>query len=310
MAHLKQTQTGKRYLLVSRIGRKSLHNCWLGTPDSRNFDVLLSAYDLNVPRLDSDEVHFEYRKGPKVEGYNRILQEHRELLRQYHYVGFFDEDLKASTDTLNTAFRVSEELNVKISQPSLTWNSHFTYAALLRQPGLSIRYINFIEMMCPIFRQDILWQVAPLFSLGVESGIDLIWCNLVKDSPQDFAVLDCAPIRHTEPVGGQKSANGFVDGKDYEDDIHQILQTFNLPWLSCVPYAAMTASGKKIQSRTGLLLFALSLVFSIPLNRLISLRLRAVAEHLMHVLMRDPINIQTQLPGEAMVSISDHNSQH
>jgi len=43
--------------------------------------------------------------------------------------------------------------------------------------GFKLRHMTFIEMMAPVFRRDVLQQVRPLFELGFESGIDLIWCN-------------------------------------------------------------------------------------------------------------------------------------
>lgn len=286
----------KRYLLISRVGVKSLHGEWIFASGFRNFDVLLSAYDERVQPVSAQGVYYELRKGPKVEGYNGIINDNSDLLSRYEYICFFDEDLLADVGTLNQMFSISEKLNLKISQPSLTWSSYFTYAALLRQPGSQLRYINYIEMMCPVFRRDVLVQVAPLYAMGAESGIDLIWCNLAFESERDFAVLDSVSVTHTEPVGGRKVENGFVAGKTYEDDIFRVLSAFNLPWISCVPYCLVTRSGRQVTSRFWKLLFALSLFFAVPFKPGRAGRLRSVLVHLRHLLCRRPFNVKLRNP--------------
>lgn len=289
----------RRYLLISRVGLRSLHDGWLVDAGLRNFDVFLSAYDKGVQPVAGSGVFFEYRPGPKVERYNEILRDYSSFLRRYKYVCLFDEDLETSADTLNELFSLSESLGVKISQPSLTWDSYFTYAALLKQPGVRLRYINYVEMMCPVFRQDVLQKMAPLYSMGAESGIDLVWCNLVFDSEKDFAVFDSLPVKHTEPVGGRKKENGFLGGKTYEDDIFRILNVFDIPWISCVPYSAITISGKEVSGRFWKLLYAMSIFLSIPLRKGWGGRLRAVVVHFKHLILRKPTNIKIGYPADA-----------
>jgi hypothetical protein len=287
---------GKEYLLVSRMGRKSLHACWLAPASARNFDVFLSCYDPNVPAVTGEGIRFEYRKGKKVEGYSGFLSEYASLLRNYKYICFFDEDIDVNAEAISGAFDVCSKYNLKIAQPALTWDSHFTFAALLRQPGFELRYVNYIEMMCPFFREDILERIAPLYSLGFESGIDLIWCNLVSESPEDFAVIDRFPVRHTEPVGGNKAANGFVGRRIYEDDIYAILKMFKLPWLRTVPFSGVEQSGGRIAGRLHLFLAAIPLLGAVSLQRPFMYRLRAVLVYLRHLLLGPAPNIKVSLP--------------
>lgn len=288
----------RRFLLVTRIGRKSLHEAWIADAAACGFDVLLSAYDPSIAPVTGPGIHFEHRAGRKVEGYRGLLEDRRDLWKRYDHVCLMDEDIAASAEQLGRMFALCAAHDLKLAQPALTHDSHFTYAALLRQPGLMLRHVNFVEMMCPVFRNDALEKVLPLFSQGLESGIDLVWCNLLFEGPGDFAVLDGVPVRHTEPVGGNKAANGFADGRTYEDDIGQALSRYRLPWLSCVPYDAVTPSGRRITSRIALLGLALPVLGAVTKQKPFRSRLRAVLVHLRHVAARPAKNIKIEVDEE------------
>lgn len=286
--------THARCLIVTRVGRKSLHSAWLHGVGDFGIDTVLSAYE-SISDTSRDGVIVEHRPGRKVEGYASFLRDRADLWKQYDYVCLLDEDILSTPETFAKAFDLAKRHNIAISQPALTRDSYFTYAACLAQPVWQMRYVNFIEMMCPIFRADALGKVLPLFQEGLESGIDLIWCNLLSDGSERFAILDAAPVQHTEPVGGNKSANGFIEGRNYEDDIAAALQRFDIPWLSAVPFAGVTHSGRIIKSRSLLFAAAVPLLLAIPSQPDWRRRMRFVLTHLFHILRRAPRNIPVDL---------------
>ncbi len=158
-----------------------------------------------------------------------------------------------------------------------------------------MRFVNYVEMMCPVFRSDVLSSILPLFHMGYESGIDLVWCNAVVETDKDFAVIDATPIRHTEPVGGAKEANGFDHGKRYEDDIYAVLERHDLPWLSCLPYSARTRSGQLVRSRVRFALAWLGCLPALLHKRRTPKRLRAILVHFRDLLTRKPTNIPVRI---------------
>ena len=280
----------KRFLLVTRCGRRSLHPQWLAPGTQRDYDVFLSFYEpCETDRLQVG-VFSELRPGTKVAGYAGFLADYAQLLRSYDYVAFWDDDISADPATINRIFAIGARERLKLFQPALSADSFYTYAALVRQPGLSLRHVNFVEMMCPIFRTDELLRLKPLFDAGYESGMDLIWCNLLHENERDFAVLDETPVRHTLPVGGNKASNGFTAGRRYEDDIYALLERYDLPWFACVPYAARTIRGRTIKSRVALFVHALPILASIVRAGGVVQRARFVATHFYHLLRRKPAN--------------------
>lgn len=294
-----RTDRPGRFLLVSRVGPRSLHGNWLAAGEDRGFDVFLSAYAPSVEAPDLPGVFFETRPGFKIAGYAGFMRDHADLLKTYDYVAFFDEDLDTSAAAIAGMFRLCRARRLKIAQPALTHDSHFTFAGLLQQPQFTLRYVNFIEMMCPIFRSDVLLRIRPLFERGYESGIDLVWCNVVHEGPRDFAVLDAFPLRHTRPVGNSKAENGFSEGKTYDDDIFAVLDAYGLPWLSLVPYEAETTDGRRVAGRFRLLTAAMRILRAVPRQKPFVARLHLVLIHLRHLLVRQPLNLPPRDPQAA-----------
>lgn len=283
------------YLVVVRAGPRSLHRNWLAPSQRRGFDLLVSAYDSTIEDSGLPGVFLEQRAGSKVASYARLFEEKRAFLENYRFIALFDDDLSIDAAALTACFEVASRHGLKICQPSLSHDSHFTYAALLQNKSYALRYVNYVEMMCPIFRTDVLMKIRPLYALGYESGIDLIWCNTGQPGPKDFAVIDAVSVRHTRPVGGQKSENGFTNQRRYEDDIYDVLDRYALPWLSCVPYSAVDENLRETTSRTRLLLSSLKLCGAIFRQDNHCDRARSVAVHWKHLIRRRPRNLVVDL---------------
>ena len=291
------TARRSRYLLIARVGANSLHSEWLAPADARGFDVLLSSYDAAMADPVLPDVSFEHRPGSKVAGTAALLAAHAAMIARYDYVALFDDDLSIDATAITRLFELCAAHELKIAQPALSADSYFTYAALVQDPAFILRHVNYIEMMCPVFRADALARIMPLYAMGYESGIDLIWSNLVSTGPRDCAVVDAVTVCHTRQVGTSKAANGFVAGRHYEHDIRAILARFGLPWLSCVPYGGLTRNGTYVTARWRFLLSALRLVTAVPLKPGRRLRIRSILVYWKHLLTRPARNIPVLLDG-------------
>lgn len=239
---------------------------------------------------------FEFRPGTKVAGYRDFIDEHADLIAEYDFVALFDDDIEADAAAIARLFAVAAERGLKIAQPALSLDSYFTYACLLVHKGFQLRYLNFIEMMCPVFRSDILARLRPLLSMGYESGIDLVWCNVVGETTDDFAVVDEVVVRHGRPVGTRKSENGYAEDRTYEDDIRAVLRDFDLPWLACVPYSGIRVDGRRVTHRAGFLPAALQLMDASRRRPGFRQRVRSLAVYWAHLLRRPARNIRVSWP--------------
>lgn len=274
-------------LVVVRAGSKSLHKGWISSESSlRGFDLLVCCYSPEAMDENSTGVSYVFSPGNKISGYNKLIKEDYSILAGYDRVAFLDDDLKASHNTIKRCFDIGEKENLFIWQPSLDWTSYFTYAGTLQVKGISVRYVNYVEMMAPFFKLDALEKVKDLFDMGFESGIDLIWCSMV--APGRCGIIDETPVFHTRPVGGQKEQNGFI-GRSYEDDIESVLNSYNYIWPSLVASGAKKINGATI-GRFLTVIYTIQLFFA-RFKSPNHIFFRLVADHIRHMATR-PFNIR------------------
>ena len=275
-------------LIIVRAGANSLHSGWLNGA-APAFDVLVAAYHPDAMSADTERVKHRFFAGSKVAGWRLVLGEQPDLLDRYERIALVDDDIAATAATFNRCFAIGEKYGLDIWQPALSGDSYITYAASLQHPQFQLRFCNYIEMMCPFFQARVLRKVAPLFSMGYESGIDLVWCSIANEDGGACAIVDECVVRHTRPVGVMKDLNGFI-GRRYESDIYACLECFDMRWPSWVVTGAVSRNEKPIDSK-----FILSLSAAAPLLGLADAppgarryRLKAALDYLRHQLTRRP----------------------
>lgn len=276
-------------LIIVRAGKNSLHPKWIahGENEPVDFDLLVAAYHEDAMGEDTEHVKHVLVRGSKVHGWNVLLTEYSHLVSGYERIALIDDDIDADAQTLNRCFAFGREHDLSIWQPSLSHDSFATYGACLQNKNFLLRHVNHIEMMCPFFKASTLKKIAPLFSLGFESGIDLVWCSIARDMGGKCAVIDACSVTHTKPIGGQKHLNGFI-GKSYEDDIARVLELVDMKWPSWV---AEMAIGKRGRTKYTGLALKLSpswslLKFHLAPKGTRLLRLRVLLDHFRHQLFR------------------------
>ncbi|RQH04142.1 hypothetical protein [Paraburkholderia dinghuensis] len=278
-------------LIIVRAGKDSLHTKWLENTDGEpvDFDVLVAAHHKDAMKNDSGHVKYIFIPGTKVHGWDIVLSEHHDFISTYQRIALIDDDIDSDAGTLNRCFAFGRDHGLSIWQPSLTHDSYATYGACLQNERFLLRHVNHVEMMCPFFEASVLREISPLFSLGFESGIDLVWCSIARDLGGRCAIIDACTVTHTKPVGGQKQLNGFI-GKNYEDDIFEILRLFDMKWPSWVAETAIDRADNTIHTGISLRLSPTRLLLTFHLapkgTRL--LRLKALLDHIRHQLFRQP----------------------
>lgn len=121
-----------------------------------------------------------------------------------------DDDLTPVTSWSET-FDLFHESGLAIAQPALTFESTRIWGVTHQQPGLRWRQTNFVEVMCPIFRGDMMADMIPYF-LDIDPNgwaFEALW----RERYSPIGVLDATPVVHTRPVG---SADSLSDGMPAE----------------------------------------------------------------------------------------------
>lgn len=270
-------------LVITRAGPKSLHERWLTPAENRDFDLLVASFDPNGRPSGAAGTFYRFIPGTKVQGWQITLSD--DFIDQYAYVALIDDDIDTDADSLSRLFALGAAQGFTIFQPSLSWDSYFTYAGTVRNPLFTFRRVNYIEMMAPFFAVHALRRIAPLFDYGWESGIDLIWGSALPPEDRRFAIIDAIPIRHTRPVGALKEANGFIN-RGYESDIEAVLAHFSMTWPSLVATAGVSSKGQPV-SRWGLAWRVLALL-ALPFRSPTRGAVRRTFDHIRHQWLRRP----------------------
>lgn len=236
----------RKNLVIVRAGRSSLHPRWLDGVGKPEFDLLVAAYEKDAS-CRPDQLSM-FMPGKKISGYYEVFQQRPELLEQYDYIALFDDDISATKQDIGRLFAIGQEYRLDLFQPALSWDSYFSYAATLANARFKLRYTNIVEMMCPVFCAKLLKRALPLFGLGYETGIDLLWTRLTDDPWFRYAIIDDVVVRHTRPVGATRVQQGFAEGT-YDSQVQVVLDRFGSTFSGFVTYAAVEKSGRLVRSR-------------------------------------------------------------
>lgn len=276
-------------LIIVRAGPNSLHPSWVDEGRERSFDMLVAAYSPDAPVIEADGVTNVLLPGRKVHGFSNVFRSHSRILADYRYIALVDDDIATNQRDLERCFSIGRAKHLKIWQPSLTWDSHFSHACTLTNPSFLLRYVNFVEMMCPFFEVTYLKRAMPLFDLGYETGIDLIWTRLMRDPWLKAAVVDDVSVRHTREVGVQKQLQGFRPDERYDAQMADVLGFFGTSFPGGLSYAAVDRANHLTTSRVSIALRSLKLLHVLrqtPMPKRVAARL--IGAFIRHTIMRGP----------------------
>lgn len=247
--------TGRRNLVVVRAGRNSLHPRWLAGAHARSFDLIVSVYDPEAAFEHGPDTPVVRRPGGKWDGLHAVLAREG-ALDGYDYVLLPDDDLDMRAADIEAIFAAMRRHDLDVAQPALSWDSYFSHFSVLACPGFTLRYVNFVEIMAPCLRRDVLEKILPDFAYTQSGfGLDYVWCRLSDDPRRRAAILDCIPVRHTRPVGrvlrGQMAKRGLIA----EDEEAVLREKFGVTGRHRpLFYAGIDERGRRVEGRGALAL--------------------------------------------------------
>ena len=201
----KYTESAKnKYLVYVQAGKSSLHRSWYDRKKA-NFDLLINQYDCAGPYF--KDAHYVFsQKGTKFTAIARLYDEYAELFEQYDYVFFLDDDIYIDTAGINTLFDVCSEEKLDVAQPSLTEKSHCIWDVFYRK-GNSVREVNGVEIMMPIFSRDTLRNFGSEFYKSVSGfGLDLLLAKYISNINGKCGVIDQVGAKHLKPIDDKGGA--------------------------------------------------------------------------------------------------------
>lgn len=219
-------QKNRQFLVICRVGDKSLHRQWIAD-DNRNFDLYLSYFGDTAGKYKNDAEFYDETKGPKWPILYKIIMENQELVKRYDAVWFPDDDIAMPTQSIKRMFNLFSALGLNLGQPALSLDSYVAHKELIVKQNSLARHINFIEVMAPIFSQDCLEQLQHTFGQSASGwGLDFLWPILLNH--QGMALLDATPMIHTRPLGGDLYKNNEMSPRKDIENLAKLYPHLNI----------------------------------------------------------------------------------
>lgn len=191
-------------VIISRNGSDSLHGHWLSNADDRNWHLILLHYDqTSYKETPNSNIESYYYPGGKWEAYYNFFTKNKEVLDNYDYFWFADDDIAIQGDQISKMFNAMREYDLDIAQPALSKQSYFSYLATIQCESFKIRFTNFVEVMAPCLKQEVVKEMLPFFKGSFTGmGLDSVWSYKTRKEPNKMAILDEVVMTHTRPIGG------------------------------------------------------------------------------------------------------------
>lgn len=141
-----------RNLVFSSVGDRSNLPAWLR--GRRNFDLWVTYYGGTPGRYRDVADYYHERSGSKFQNLFYAYNTWRELFDQYLAVLVMDDDLLISGSRISRLFDIRERYDLWALQPAFSQRGKISWPITRANPHSELRYTNFIEMACPLFRKD------------------------------------------------------------------------------------------------------------------------------------------------------------
>ncbi|MDI7862354.1 DUF707 domain-containing protein [Rhizobiaceae bacterium n13] len=238
----------RRFLVLARVGDKSLHKSWLtDAPVSRTWDLQLNAYGKNESLFRDGDLPTVFDNGTKWDSIARHFRAHPDLFDRYDYIMLPDDDLLMKAADINRLFEIAVEHDLTMAQPALTLESYLSYPILLRMPGFRLRYSTFLEAMACCIKSSYLRSLLPLFERHSSWGTDLVWGLLMENPAFRAAIVDEVPMTHTRPLYTGPLYDTLAERRvDPRDEVRVFTASFeNLPPGMQI-YGGYLANGRRV----------------------------------------------------------------
>ena len=166
MTNLPQPTTGanrstekQNWLVFTSAGDHSAVAQWLA---GRHYDIMVVYYGTEpeaFPYRDLVDV-YRPRKGCKFCNLKYYHETEPETFKKYTAIMVIDDDIQITADALNRLFTIREKYDLWITTPAMKPQYHSPWYDSLSAitPQTRVRIVPFIEMDCPMFRADKLWE--------------------------------------------------------------------------------------------------------------------------------------------------------
>jgi hypothetical protein len=139
-------------LVFTSAGDNANVRAWL--TGQRDFDLWVVYYgDRPGTFLEESDLYVS-RQGSKFQNLHYCYSKWQDVLARYEAVMVMDDDIVINATDLTSLFAIRREFDLWALQPAFRLAGKISWDITRVQPTARLRYTNFIEMACPLFRRD------------------------------------------------------------------------------------------------------------------------------------------------------------
>lgn len=183
-------QPSSKNLVFTSAGDRSSIAHWL--EGSHDFDLWVCYYGDGQTDYTSTADYYVRRKGGKFPNLKFCFDTWRSIFSQYDAIMVADDDIIISGKELTGLFRVREEFDLYVMQPAFDLRGKISHRITREQSFSRLRYTNFVEVTCPLFRADKLFEFLAVYDPDLVCwGVDWWFSEIVgKGTQQRIAIVD------------------------------------------------------------------------------------------------------------------------
>jgi len=186
-----QAAPRSRNLVFTSAGDRSNVPLWL-RGRRRDFDLCVIYYGERPTSLRSLADFFGVHAGTKFQNLHYCYSCWPELFARYEAVMVMDDDIVIDAAALTRLFDIRREFDLWALQPAFRISGKISWDITRVRPTVRLRYTNFVEMTCPLFRRDKLDAFMAVFDPEIIGYGEDWWFlrTLGSDLGRHVAVVD------------------------------------------------------------------------------------------------------------------------
>lgn len=195
---------------------------------NKNFDLLLFN---NTGKIGDIERHlntpYEHYITEKTENKGQIFYHICQYLVEnalnYNYVGVIDDDIIFKVSDFNYMLHIAEIHDLDVFQPSISKDSFFSHRKFVHRPGQMVTNIDWVEIMAPFYRQNLLVACASYFHKTISGqGVDCFLMPVLQilNNQNKTGIVHSVQIKHARPIRSHQRI--YENGLNNEQEIEII----------------------------------------------------------------------------------------
>lgn len=220
-----------KYLVYTSAGDNAFLHHWL--KGDRNFDLWITYYGDKKDRYKEVCDFYNVRKGGKFPNLHYVYQHFKNIMDHYEAIFVIDDDMIISGSKISRLFEIREKYNLWVLQPAFDPRGKISFPITCVKPFSFLRFTNFVETGCPLFRKDKLDNFMKVYDPVHEChGVERWFLySLGPNLINKVAIVDAtSSINPPDKMkGGKREIDVLQDAPTRIKNLRTIKERYNIP---------------------------------------------------------------------------------